>query len=93
MLKQGVPPKQFSLLKALHTSVKNTFVVDGAKETIESIIGAKQGNILGLGLFFFFMATVLKTWRSSYSHSYKLCTIRCKSDFILTGRRSTTKGE
>jgi hypothetical protein len=93
MLKQGVPPKLVSLLKALHKSVKIKIVVDGVEKIIESIIGVKQGDILGPDLFIFFMAAVLKTWRSSYSHSYKLCTVRCKSDFILTGRRSKTKGE
>jgi hypothetical protein len=39
------------------------------------------------------MAATLKTWRFSYFHSYTLCIVKCKSDFILTGRRSTTKRE
>lgn len=37
------------------------------------------------------MAAVIKSWRSS--HSYNLCTVRCKADFQLTGRRPTTKGD
>jgi hypothetical protein len=76
MLKQGVPSKLISLLKALHKTVKIEFVVDGVETIIESIIGVKQGDILGHDLFIFFMAYVLKTWRSSYSHTYKLCTVR-----------------
>jgi len=68
MLKQGVPPKLVSLLKALQSTIKNKFFVGGVEQTIEPIIGVKQGDILGPDLFIFFMVAVLKTWRSSYSH-------------------------
>jgi len=90
MRKRGVPPELVSLLKALHKSVTIKFVVDGDEKLIKSIIGVKKGDIVGLDLFIFFMAVVLNTWRFSYSHSYKLCIVRCKSVFILTGRLSRT---
>ncbi len=45
-----------------------------------------------LTFLLFPMATVLKTWRTSYFPSYKLCIVRCKSNLIFTGHRSTTKG-
>ena len=56
---------------------------------IESIIGVKQRDVLGPDLYIFLMAAVMNSWRSS--HSYKLCVVRCKADFQLTGRRPTTK--
>ena len=93
MLKQGVPPKLVSLLKAMHNTVKFKFFVDGVGQTMESIIGVKQGDILGPDLCIFFMAAFLKTWRSSFSLSYKLCAVRCKSYFKLYGRRPTTRGD
>ncbi len=45
---------------------------------------------MGPDLFIFFMAAVMKSWRSS--HSYKLCVVRYKADFQVTGCRPTTKG-
>ena len=49
--RQRVPNKLISLLKALHKSVKDKFGVDGVEQVIESIIGVKQGGILGPDLF------------------------------------------
>jgi len=37
------------------------------------------------------MVAVMNSWRSS--HSCKLCVVRCKAKFQLTGRRPTTKGD
>ena len=85
MLKQGVPPKIVSLLKALHATVKVQFEVGGVKKVIDSIIGVKQGDLLGPELFIFFMAAVMETWR--LHHDFELCVVRSKSDFVLTGRR------
>jgi hypothetical protein len=64
MTKQGVPVKLVSLLQALHKTVEVKFIIDDAEEMIDSVIGVKQGNVLGSDLFIFFMATALKTWRS-----------------------------
>ena len=88
------PPKLVSLLKALHNTVKIISFVDGVERTMESKIGVKQDDILGPDLFIFCMVAILKCWHSpSYSHSYKLCMVKCKSDLRLTGRRSTTERE
>jgi hypothetical protein len=45
-------PKLVSLLKALHNRVIIKFFVDGVEQTMESIIGVKQGDILGPDIFF-----------------------------------------
>jgi hypothetical protein len=50
----------------MHTSVKVKFIVDGAEKVIDSIIGVKQGDVLGPELFIFFMASFMATWRSSH---------------------------
>ena len=71
--------------------VKVKFIIDDVEKIIDSVIGVKQGDVLGPDLFIFFMAAVLKTWRSH--SSYKLCTVRCKADFRLTGRKPATKGD
>ena len=91
MLKQGVPPKIVSLLKALHATVKVQFEVGGVKKVIDSIIGVKQGDLLGPELFIFFMAAVMETWR--LHHDFELCVVRSKNDFVLTGRRPSTVGD
>ena len=39
-----------SLLKALHAQVNVKFNVDGVEKTPSSIIGIKQGDLLGLGI-------------------------------------------
>ena len=82
MIKQGVPPKLDSLLRSLHTTVKVKFEHEGVTQTLDSIIGVKQGDLLGPDLFTFFMAAVMKTWRSSYSYSF--CCVNTKADFQLT---------
>ena len=93
MIKQGVPPKLVSLLRSLHTTVKVKFEHEGITQTLDSIIGVKQGDLLGPDLFIFFMAAVMKTWRSSNSSKFSLCCVKSKADFQLTGRRPTEKGE
>jgi hypothetical protein len=85
MSKQGVPPpKLISLLQALQGKLLVKFQVDSVEQVIDSIIGVKQGDILGPELFTFFMAAVMKTWRSS--HDYDLCTFKYKEDLTLFGR-------
>ena len=91
MGRQGVPPRLISLLQALHKTVHVKFEVDGVEQVIDSIIGVKQGDLLGPELFTFFMAAVMKTWRSS--HPCDLCTFKYRQDFELTGRRHTASGE
>ena len=93
MGKQGVPPKLIQLLRMLHENVKVQFEVDGATKVIDSIIGVKQGDLLGPELFTFFMEAVMKTWRSEHREEYEPCLFRTKPDLKLTSRTYTTRGE
>jgi hypothetical protein len=91
LLKFGVPPKIVNLLKCLHKRVVVKFSVDGKVHTLLSIIGVKQGDILGPILFLFFIAAVMITWKKTYNRS--LCIFRTKPDFIMTGRSFRARGE
>ena len=61
MLRYGVPPKLVSLLRALHATVHVQFDVDGVMKSLLSIIGVKQGDLLGPELFTFYMCAVMET--------------------------------
>ena len=89
--KFGVPAKLVSLLKALHTEFKVKFTVDEVTQTLNCIIGVKQGDVLGPILFNFFMAAVMITWRSNCT--IHPCKFKTKRDFILTGRSYRAYGE
>ena len=89
--KFGVPPKLIRLLRVLHANVKVKFTVDDVSHIISSIIGVKQGDILGPILFIFFMAAIMITWRIIYGGP--LCLFKTKPDFILTGRSYRARGE
>ena len=91
MEKFGVPMKLIRLLKALHANVQVKFIVNDVTNTIESVIGVKQGDILGPLLFLFYLAAVMTTWRNI--HKRPLCVFYTKNDDVLTGRRYNTKGE
>ena len=85
----GVPDKLLRLLKALHANVEVKFVVNDITKRIESIIGVKQGDILGPLLFIFYLAAVMISWRTT--HTREVCIFHTKFDDILTGRRPSTK--
>ena len=89
--KFGVPEKLIFLLKALHENVLVKFEVQGITHSVNSIIGVKQGDILGPILFTFHIAAVMITWRKTFSGD--VCLFRSKEDFILTGRRHDAVGE
>eukprot|EP00966_Prymnesium_polylepis_P326097 7382026-Prymnesium_polylepis.1 len=90
MLRYGVPPKLVELLIALHASVLVKFEIDGVLKTLLSIIGVKQGDLLGQNLFNFFICAIMKTWR--LEPSYALCLLCSREDFTLTGRPPATHG-
>ena len=89
--KFGVPMKLIRLLKSLHANVQVKFIVNDITNTIECVIGVKQGDILGPLLFLFYLAAVMITWKNI--HKRPLCIFHTKMDDVLTGRRCNTKGE
>ena len=91
LLRQGVSPKLVDLLKALHATVKVKFEIEGIIITLLSIIGVKQGDLLGPLLFTFFIQAIMSSWRDL--HSYDLCIFRTRDDFKMTGRATTTSGD
>jgi len=84
--KFGAPPKLIAILKALHAAVKVEFEVDGVTHTIDSIIGVKQGDVLGPVLFVLYMAAVMMSWRSQHNDKEKLCVFHSKPDSVMHGR-------
>jgi hypothetical protein len=89
--KFGVPLKLVQLLQSLHANVQVKFTVNEVTNTIDCIIGIKQGDILGPLLFVFFLAAVMITWRAT--HDRPLCVYHTKMDYVLTGRRYNTRGD
>ena len=83
----GFPPKIITIMKSLHKNVIVKFIVT---RILSSIIGVKQGNILGPILFTIFIAAIMISWRKMYDRPLRI--FRTKKDLILTGHRSTTKG-
>ena len=89
--KYGVPLKIVDLLISLHKTVIVKFEIDGVVATLLSIIGVKQGDLLGPILFTFYIAAIMMTWRSEYS--YDLCLFRSRDNFEMTGCRPTAAGD
>ena len=87
----GVPAKLVRLSKSLHANVQVKFTVNEVTNTIQCVIGVKQGDILGPLLFLFFLAAVMITWKKV--HERPLCLYYTKYDDVLSGRRYNTKGE
>ena len=91
LLKFGVPQKLVKLLRSLHESVLVKFKVQEITHIINSIIGVKQGDILGPMLFTFYAAAVMITWR--IVSTVPACIFRTKEDYISTGRSYRAYGE
>ena len=88
----GYPPKLVSLLKALHERVLVRFEVEGVEKVIESLIGVKQGDLLGPILFNVYGAAVMVAWRkvreglkNAEREEERVygCVYRTREDFIL----------
>ena len=82
LLKFGVPPKLVRLLVAMHNHVIVKFDVGCVVTSLLSIIGVKQGDLLGPELFDFYIAAVMESWRAT--HSYELCAFRSRADFTMS---------
>lgn len=82
----GTCPKLVSVLKAMHSNVSVKFDVGGVSKTLNSIIGVKQGDLLGPELFTFFMAAVMETWRATHNYELQrlLRLLSCISDLVFT---------
>ena len=93
LAKFGVPPKMIAVLKALHASVHVEFEIDGISKIIESIIGVKQGDVLGPVLFVIYMAAVMMSWRQEHGDVEKLYVYRSRPDFVMTGRKGGRKSD
>jgi hypothetical protein len=85
--KFGAPPKFIRLIITLHNIIVK-FSVDGAEAEMESIIGVKQGDVLGPILFILYMAALTISWKKKEGRS--MCLFRTKQDSTLTGRRYNT---
>ena len=88
----GCPPKLLRLLKALHSDVTVEFTVQGVKMILESLIGVKQGDILGPILFVLFICGIMMSFRKKHPNS-QACVFRTKQDFELRGRKFDHGGE
>ena len=82
--KFGVPMRIINLIKALHERVNVKFNVEGITHTIKSVIGVKQGDILGPILFTFYAAAIMISWRKVFDGPVSI--FRTKPDFVMTGR-------
>ena len=89
--KLGVHDKMLRLLKALHTNYEVKFTFDGVTRYIRSIVGVKQGDILGPILFTFFLAAIMISWNCV--SNVPVCVFRSKEDLKLTGRNFRVTGE
>jgi len=89
--KLGVPDKVIRLLKALHVDYKVKFTVDGVTKHIQSIVGVKQGDILGPILFTVLLAAIMISWNKVCN--IPVCVFRTKEDLKLTGRNFRATGE
>ena len=89
--KFGVPEKIIFLLRSLHQNVCVKFSVCDIEHSMNSIIGVKQGDILGPVLFTFHIAAIMMTWRKV--NMGPVCIFKTKEDFVMTGRSYRAYGD
>jgi len=76
MRRFGVHEKVVRLLEAMHSTVNVKFSVEEIEMVIESIIGVKQGDLLGPQLFIFHIRAIMQAWRYEFNSQYSLCRFR-----------------
>ena len=84
----GFPKLIIRLLKSLHERVLVNFEVEGVKKVIHSIIGVKQGDLLGPILFNIYGCAVMVAWRTIRDGMHKRgelksCLFKTNQDFVL----------
>ena len=82
-----VPEKLVRLLEALHEHVNVHLEVQEATVILKSIIGVKQGDLLGPQLFIFHICAIMQTWRKEHNAQYDLCKFRTKMDSVVCSRK------
>jgi hypothetical protein len=84
MAKLGVPPALLNVLRALHKTVNVKFAVEGVEKTVGSIIGVRQGDLLGPIFFNFHVAGAMMAWQAE--RTTRPPVLQTKGDFVLDGR-------
>jgi len=85
--KFGVPEKLVRLLIALHKTVNVKFDVDEVQVILQSVIGVKQGDLLGPQLFTFHICAIMMAWRLEHHKDYSLCEFGTKMDSVVRSRK------
>ena len=91
LAKFGVPNKLVSLLKVLLANFVVKFAVNDLTQSLDCIIGVKQGDVVGPILFTFFIAAAMIIWKTSCNILVRI--FHSKMDATLTGRSYRAYGE
>jgi len=83
----GVPGKLARLLEALHSTVNVGFEIEEVRVVIDSIIGVKQGGLLGPQLFIFHICAIMQARRVDHGQEYEQCRFRTRMDGPVCSRK------
>jgi len=86
MRKFGVPGKLVRLLEALHSTVNVGVEVEEVRVVIDSIIGVKQGDLLGPQLFIFHICAIMQARRVDHGREYEQCRFRTRMGGVVCSR-------